>query len=44
MFYLMMHSTHFILRLFGVRHMVKDYSIIISLEQLKIFLTNKLIK
>ena len=26
MFYLMMHSTHFSLRLFGVRHMVKDHS------------------
>ena len=24
--YLMTHSTHFILRLYGVRHMVKDYS------------------
>ena len=26
MLYLTMHSTHFILRLFGVRHMVKDHS------------------
>ena len=26
MFYLMTHSTHFILRLYGVRHMVKDHS------------------
>ena len=26
MFYLMMHSTHFILRLYGVGHMVKDHS------------------
>ena len=26
MFYLMMHSTHFILRLFGVGHRVKDHS------------------
>ena len=26
MFYLMTHSTHFILRLHGVRHMVKDHS------------------
>ena len=26
MFYLMMHSTHFILRLYGIRHMVKDHS------------------
>ena len=26
MFYLMMHSTHFILRLYDVRHMVKDHS------------------
>ena len=26
MFYLTMHSTHFILRLYGVRHMVKDHS------------------
>ena len=26
MFYLMMHSTHFYLRLYGVRHMVKDHS------------------
>ena len=26
MFYLMMHSTHFILRLFGLRDMVKDHS------------------
>ena len=25
-FYLTMHSTHFILRLYGVRHMVKDHS------------------
>ena len=24
--YLMTHSTHFILRLYGVRHMVKDHS------------------
>ena len=27
MFYLMTHSTHFILRLYGVRHMVKDHSV-----------------
>ena len=26
MFYLMTHSTHFYLRLYGVRHMVKDHS------------------
>ena len=26
MFYLTTHSTHFILRLYGVRHLVKDYS------------------
>ena len=26
MFYLTMHSTHFILRLYGIRHMVKDHS------------------
>ena len=26
MFYLMTHSTHFILRLYGVIHMVKDHS------------------
>ena len=26
MFYLMMHSTHFILWLYGVGHMVKDHS------------------
>ena len=26
MFYLTTHSTHFILRLYGVGHMVKDYS------------------
>ena len=26
MFYLMTHSTHFILRLYGIRHMVKDHS------------------
>ena len=26
MFYLTMHSTHFILPLYGVRHMVKDHS------------------
>ena len=26
MFYLTMHSTHFILRLYAVRHMVKDHS------------------
>ena len=26
MFYLTMHSTHFILRLYGVRHVVKDHS------------------
>ena len=26
MFYLKMHSTHFILRLYGVGHMVKDHS------------------
>ena len=26
MFYLTMHSTHFILRLYGIRHMVKDDS------------------
>ena len=26
MFYLTTHSTHFILRLYGVRHMVKDLS------------------
>ena len=26
MFYLTTHSTHFILRLFGVRHMIKDHS------------------
>ena len=26
MFYLMMHSTHFILRLYGVGHMVNDHS------------------
>ena len=26
MFYLMTHSTHFILRLYGVRHMIKDHS------------------
>ena len=26
MFYLMTHSRHFILRLYGVRHMVKDHS------------------
>ena len=26
MFYLTMYSTHFILRLYGVRHMVKDHS------------------
>ena len=25
MFYLTMHSTHFILRLYGIGHMVKDY-------------------
>ena len=25
-FYLTMHSTHFVLRLYGVRHMVKDHS------------------
>ena len=26
MFYLTTHSTHFILRLYGVRHMVKDHT------------------
>ena len=26
MFYLTMHSTHFILQLYGIRHMVKDHS------------------
>ena len=26
MFYLMTHSTHFYLRLYGIRHMVKDHS------------------
>ena len=26
MFYLMTHSTHFYLQLYGVRHMVKDHS------------------
>ena len=26
MFYLMTHSTHFILRLYGIGHMVKDHS------------------
>ena len=26
MFYLTTHSTHFILRLYGVRHMAKDHS------------------
>ena len=26
MFYLMKHSTHFILRLYGVGHMVKNHS------------------
>ena len=26
MFYLTKHSTHFYLRLYGVRHMVKDHS------------------
>ena len=26
MFYLMMHSTHFILCLYGIVHMVKDHS------------------
>ena len=26
MFYLTTHSTHFILRLYGVEHMVKDHS------------------
>ena len=26
MFYLMTHSTHFILRIYGVGHMVKDHS------------------
>ena len=26
MFYLTTHSTHFILQLYGVRHMVKDHS------------------
>ena len=26
MFYLMMHSTHFILRLYDIGHMVKDHS------------------
>ena len=26
MFYLMTHSTHFILRLYGVGHMVKDHA------------------
>ena len=26
MFYLMMHSTHFIYGLYGVRHMIKDHS------------------
>ena len=26
MFYLMMHSTHFILRLYGIRYIVKDHS------------------
>ena len=26
MFYLTTHSTHFILRLYGVKHMVKDHS------------------
>ena len=26
MFYLRTHSTHFLLRLYGVRHMVKDHS------------------
>ena len=26
MFYLTMHSAHFIYRLYGVRHMVKDHS------------------
>ena len=26
MFYLMMHSTHFILQLYGVGHMLKDHS------------------
>ena len=26
MFYLMTHTTHYILRLYGVRHMVKDHS------------------
>ena len=28
MFYLTTHSTHFILRMYGIRHMVKDYSAI----------------
>ena len=26
MFYLMTHSTHFYLRLYGITHMVKDHS------------------
>ena len=26
MFYLTIHSTHFILRLYGIRHMVKNHS------------------
>ena len=26
MFYLTMHSTHFILRLYGIGHMVKNHS------------------
>ena len=26
MFYIMTHSTHFTLRLYGVEHMVKDHS------------------
>ena len=31
MFYLTMYSTHFILRLYGVKHMVKDHSYIHTL-------------
>ena len=27
MFYLMIHSTHFTLRLSGIRHMVKDHTV-----------------
>ena len=40
MFYLTTHSTHFILRLYGVRHMVKDNS---DSEKGKLLLPHRLL-